>query len=281
MTKAISLFKYFGGKNEQTKRGFFTPPKHKVICEPFAGSGAYAIWHACQCDEIVLNELDTAVYEIYTLIFNRTEQFLSYEIPTTKQQYNAIPDIGYRNWLSSYFNFNGADIGRTSFPPEYTICYQIYFSKPENKHIVYKSGKPCNSYVGHGNLINKKRNVVAMVLEIKKHCRITLLNMDGVELIRDNKSMHWTWFIDAPYKNINGHEYNLSKDNRGLNRNTVNYHDLANAIVNLKGHSITTEQDDANWLPFRPVKEIISGGFVATENNVRKKRHQLVVYEQG
>lgn len=271
MPKPIAIFKYFGAKNSQVRYRLFSKPSYKTIVEPFAGSGAYAVYHSCWAEEIILNELDPAIHEIHKLIFERTDEFASYEIPQTESKHDAITDEGYKNWVSSYFNFSGTGIGRSSYPSVNTICYQKYFCKPEDRFITFRSGKKnTRDRIGCEWLGFRKENIVEMVRVIKLHCKkITLLNQDGAELIKNNKNKLWSWFIDPPYMGINGESYNIE--------NKINYNELATSIMALQGHSITTEQDNADWLPFLDVREVVSAAVIGDKH----KKHNLVVFEQG
>jgi site-specific DNA-adenine methylase len=55
-----------------------------------------------------------------------------------------------------------------------------------------------------------------------------------------------TWFIDPPYK-FGGKYYRHNK---------INYEELAEWCMSRNGQVIVCENSDANWLPFRPLKEI-------------------------
>lgn len=267
MPQPISLFRYFGAKNSQVKNKIFSSPRHKIICEPFAGSGAYAVFFSCQSHEIILNELDPEVHAMHKLIFEQTDYFESLGVPANKAEFDAITDIGYKRWIRTFFNFSGAT--NREFPAPDTITYQTYFSKPNGELIIYKSGKKnTREYVGRQYLIYPKKKIIDMVKVIKENCTITLLNMDGAQLIKDNKDKLWTWFIDPPYKNKNGDEYGVE--------NTLDYTSLADDILSLTGHKIVTEQEGATWLDFRHVLEVRSAKVMGDT----VKSHNLVVFEQ-
>lgn len=90
---------------------------------------------------------------------------------------------------------------------------------------------------------HKDRKYVADNLYKIKHW--TLINGDYKDLnTLDN--IEATWFIDPPYQH--GHQYYKHKD--------IDYNELRKWILNRKGQVIVCENTKADWLDFKPLKEM-------------------------
>jgi site-specific DNA-adenine methylase len=79
-----------------------------------------------------------------------------------------------------------------------------------------------------------------------------------------NKIRHWqillgdyhdipnqnaTWFIDPPYQGNGGKYYKHGNKN-------IDYNELSEWVQNRNGQVIVCENSEANWLPFRPLKQL-------------------------
>ncbi len=85
------------------------------------------------------------------------------------------------------------------------------------------------------------KNIGNNVFKVK-HWKI---NLGSYEEIKNQEA---TWFIDPPYQ-FGGHEY---KEN---NKN-IDFGSLANWSIDRKGQTIVCENTKADWMDFKPMKEM-------------------------
>ena len=66
---------------------------------------------------------------------------------------------------------------------------------------------------------------------------------------RDIPNQDATWFIDPPYQGNGGKYYKHGNKD-------INYQELADWVQSRQGQVIVCENSEADWLPFRPLKEL-------------------------
>jgi site-specific DNA-adenine methylase len=66
---------------------------------------------------------------------------------------------------------------------------------------------------------------------------------------RDIPNQEATWFIDPPYQGNGGKYYKHGNKD-------MNYNELADWVQSRQGQVIVCENNEADWLPFRPLKEL-------------------------
>ena len=66
---------------------------------------------------------------------------------------------------------------------------------------------------------------------------------------RDIPNQDATWFIDPPYQGNGGKYYKHGNKD-------MNYEELADWAQSRQGQVIVCENNEADWLPFRPLKEL-------------------------
>jgi site-specific DNA-adenine methylase len=66
---------------------------------------------------------------------------------------------------------------------------------------------------------------------------------------RDIPNQDATWFIDPPYQGNGGKYYKHGNKD-------MNYEELADWVQSRQGQVIVCENNEADWLPFRPLKEL-------------------------
>ena len=98
------------------------------------------------------------------------------------------------------------------------------------------------------NIPRAKRRIAKSLYKIK-HWEIILGSYDEI----DNQDA--TWFIDPPYQ-IGGHKYI---------KNNINYEGLANWCKSRNGQVIVCENTKADWLPFRPMREMTGSKHTTVE----------------
>ena len=106
------------------------------------------------------------------------------------------------------------------------------------------------SKYAEGNIETQKKNIAEQLFKIK-HWKIELGSYENI----DNQEA--TWFIDPPYQ-IGGEWY--VKSNK-----TLNYREMANWCKERQGQIIVCENTKADWLPFKPMKQMMGSIYETTE----------------
>lgn len=102
------------------------------------------------------------------------------------------------------------------------------------------------------------RERIAAQLHLTRHWRIECRSFEAV----DNR--YATWYVDPPYNNRVGRRYRHS---------VIDYPALAAWVLGRRGQVIVCEQEGAEWLPFKPLGLIKSGG-----GRLRNGHSREVVY---
>lgn len=98
------------------------------------------------------------------------------------------------------------------------------------------------SKYSEGEIPTQKRNIASQLWKIKEweirhDCYKNIENIEA------------TWFVDPPYE-IGGYKYKYSK---------IDYPELAEWCKERNGQAIVCENTKAEWLPFKPFKQIQGG----------------------
>ena len=104
------------------------------------------------------------------------------------------------------------------------------------------------SRLGEQNSKTFLKNIAKQLHKIR-HWEIKLASYDELENEED------TWFIDPPYQ-FGGHKYKHSNK-------TIDFNNLAEWCKSRNGQAIVCENTKADWLPFKPMKEL-SGAYTTT-----------------
>ena len=99
--------------------------------------------------------------------------------------------------------------------------------------------------------MDKKFSFIIKNLHKIKHWEIRL---DSYENLINEEA---TWFVDPPYQ-FGGHEYKMSNKN-------INFKELAEWCESRNGQVIVCENTKADWLPFKPMKEMQGTMFKTVE----------------
>jgi len=99
--------------------------------------------------------------------------------------------------------------------------------------------------------MDEKFSFIIKNLHKIKHWEIRL---DSYENLINEEA---TWFVDPPYQ-FGGHEYKMSNKN-------INFKELAEWCESRNGQVIVCENTKADWLPFKPMKEMQGTMFKTTE----------------
>lgn len=64
------MFKFYGAKRRLAPG--YPPPEHRVLVEPFAGAGGYAVHHRLALDRVILLEKDERIVEVWDRLLTST-----------------------------------------------------------------------------------------------------------------------------------------------------------------------------------------------------------------
>lgn len=227
MPYTMTPLRYPGGKSQ-----FYTYLKriieendvrHFKYIEPFAGGSGIAIKLLLEglCNEIIINDIDYAIYSFWHTLLNDTRWLID-KINSTEitiDEWHKQKDIYCNNGVH-----NIRDVG-----------FSVLFLNRCNRSGILTAGpiggKKQNGFYKLDCRFNKK-NLIAKIIRIAEHkTNIHILNLDAVDLIKkyrgDNNCL---WFIDPPY----------FKKGRMLYQNAFDYKkhaQLSDAIMcNLSSH---------------------------------------------
>lgn len=218
------MFYYYGGKRRLA--GFYPPPQHDVIIEPFAGSAAYAMRHLAPnarekpLERVILVEKDSRVCEIWERLLGMEPEDL---------EALAIPSVGER--ISDFLFMTSACSNRIA----------------RTKSMIVTDRMPI--------VIERMLRQIAAVLPHAKG-RVEIIEGDYTQA----PDIEATWFIDPPYRvtgrpQARGQGYAPDCDAASLD-----YEALADWCRARQGQTIVCEQAGAKWLPFehlRPARDSI------------------------
>lgn len=213
------MFYYYGSKTLLAK--YYPEPKSKEIIEPFAGSGAYSIYHLLKDKSIksTLIEKDKRVVETWKNVLSMN--------------------------VSDIQNYPTPKIG------EQTSDFLIMTCSVSNAVSKCKSMKYTERLA---KVFNIQKNRLVKYIKIKD--RIEIIHGDFSEC--ENRDA--TWFIDPPYQitnNVNKGTVFANGDGYGigLGASDIDFQMLSKWAKSRKGQVIVCEKIGANWLPFRVLKD--------------------------
>ena len=209
-------FPYFGRKKRLAP--MYPSPEHDYIIEPFAGSAGYSIAKDHWQKKVILVENNPDVVRLWRWLLDPA---------TTTRTILEMPEISQGDSLDIF--------GSRGSPPR-----MLVESVGASKDPRYKtaSGWMARDWV-------KIRNRVAGDLHKIKHWVILEGDYSAIPNLRA------TWFIDPPYQRMMK-EY----ESKPYASQDLDYKALGNWCQQRRGQVIVCEQYGANWLPFRPLKEI-------------------------
>ena len=223
------MFPYYGSKKKLVKMGVYSEPKHRRIIEPFAGSAAYATYHALKKPgfyKLVICEKSI-----------KTIQVWRYLLSGNPKKILKLPLLHKSDTL------NSRKFDHLSATEKKLIAYFINPHNRPNANVV----KP-----GTFSRWNKKnrRNL---------YDRVKLARMSDWTFIHGDyskvKNYKATWFVDPPYvPHQNDKEPVGGAYGRGLTHKHIDYAHLAEYCRSRKGQVIVTERVTAKWLPFKKLK---------------------------
>ena len=216
------MFHLFGRKKSIIKH--YPEPIYDTIIEPFAGAASYAL-HYYNTKNVILFEKDIIIYSIWSHIINEATQESILKLPILKLGDNI--DSNKFNYLK---------------PAE---KYLIGFFM---RTAVTRPAKSMSKTKNFNKWSGKTRLQLSNDIYKVKHWNIYNMSYENIPI-----NIKATWFIDPPYQGYGGQFYiHSNKD--------IDYNNLRKWVKTRKGQVIVCENEDATWLPFKPLIAIWQSG---------------------
>lgn len=199
MSKHYSPLRYPGGKARLTRQlteilKSRSGGKNIVFVEPFAGGAGAALTLLLtgKVSNIVINDLDPAIYSFWKIAVNETDKLIN-KIQRTK--------ITIKEWKKQHA------IYQSKTKDKFKLAFATFFLNRTNRSGIIEGG-PIGGYSQTGewklNARFNKEELVNRLIQIKNYRKkITVTNYDGVQLLkaiekRKDFKDHFI-FIDPPY----------------------------------------------------------------------------------
>jgi hypothetical protein len=220
------MWSYYGSKYKLAR--LYPYPKYDIIIEPFAGAAWYSVLHRNK--NIILNENYSIIYDIWDWLIHEATS----EIILNNINFYAGQDIRFLDLAEPHRNLIGFCINRGSVSP---------------KNIVQKWSCQSKIDFNWASTTSYQLSRIAKLLPEIKHWKVKFGDY------KDIPNIDATWFIDSPYKN-GGEHYII---------NNIDYSELADWCKTRKGQVIVCENEEANWLDFKPLAKITGQSKKTTE----------------
>ena len=198
----------------------YPAPEHPVIVEPFAGSAGYSLRYYAR--RIVLVDRDPLIAALWRyLIRVRASEIRS--LPDIKAD-QTVDDLGVceeARWLIGFWSNQGS-------------------SYPHKRPSTWAREYP-EKFWGEA-----RRERVASQVEHIRHWSVIEGDYSSAPDARA------TWFVDPPYEKAGTHYKHSSK--------AIDFEHLGEWCRRRRGQVIVCENVGAEWLPFEPWRDILSGG---------------------
>lgn len=179
MSNLKPFFTYFGGKYRLAPR--YPKPKYDTIIEPFAGSAGYSLRYSER--EVILNDLDPVISEIWRYLINVKEEEIL-ELPSTIINIEDFPDL-----TKVQQNFIG---------------YWLQTGRTTPKKVLRKLSKGNELRWG-----DRVKDRIVNQLQFIRHWQVT--NLSYLEM--ENRVA--TWYVDPPYQTA-GRGYKINQMDYGV-----------------------------------------------------------------
>ena len=229
--KLRPFFHFYGGKWRAAPH--YPPPKYGTIVEPFAGSAGYSMRYPDR--RVILVERDPKIAATWR-----------YLLSASPAEILALPDIGMDQTVD---DLDVCDAAR------YLIGWRLNAATSQPRKT---PGAWMRSRSRPGNFWGPKiRHLIASQLPRIKHW--TLIEGDCMQVA---PGIEATWFVDPPYEKAGKH-YKFGSEG-------IDFAALGLWCRARQGQTIVCENVGADWLPFRPWRDILAtpkkdGGKVSRE----------------
>lgn len=239
------MFYYYGAKTALAAH--YPAPVHRTVVEPFAGSAAYAVRAMVEgvADRAVLCDRDPRIVDIWMRL-----------LAMTPDEVLALPPVV-------------AGV-RTSDPLHWVVATS-------------------NSWGALRNYMTVTPRMVAGWESMKRKIAASLPHMLGRtevylgDYADTRQAGPATYFIDPPYQVVQRDDAVRTAFPRGMgymrgcNSAALDFPALGRWCESLKGQVIATEQEGADWLPFKPLRDAhdsqgVRRGEVVWINNERTQK---------
>lgn len=219
MTALRPFFTFFGGKWRAARH--YPAPTHDVILEPFAGSAGYALRHPDRA--VILNDIDPVIAGTWDYIIRAPEREVL-ALPLFDGTWETVDDLNLpqeARWLIGWWLNKGT----------------VRPMKSPSRWVRDAGENLGENYWGAG--------VRARIAAQQRHVRHWIVtNRDYAAL----PNVAATWFIDPPYAEA-GRKYRHGAG-------AIDFPALADWCRGRDGHVVVCENVGADWLPFRPFRDI-------------------------
>jgi len=215
------MWSYYGSKSKVV--GYYPPPKHKRIIEPFAGSARYALKY-WRNDVLIVDKYEKLI-QIWQWLQKCSKNDIL-KLPEMKAGENTDNfqfDCPEAKWLMGFIIQGGVNAPR----------------------------KTVSSVGNFGQCIDNEKRRIAEDIEKIRHWEIRVGNYDEIP------NEEATWFIDPPYQF--GGEYYIKSNKH------IDFVKLSEYCKGREGQVIVCENTKADWLDFKPMKEMQGSMYQTTE----------------
>lgn len=234
------MFYYYGAKH--TTAGYYPPPQHRTVIEPFAGAAGYGIHHLLRgnIDRLILVEKDARVVALWRRLLDMTpEEAAALPIPEAGDETNDF-------FVMTTATSNGVAV---------------------SKRMTVTKRMP--------KLVKSQRDRVVAALPIIAG-KVEIIE-GTYELAPPVEA---TWFVDPPYQPHLDKETSTKTAcpqgqgyAKGCRASDLDFTALAGWCRALPGQVLVVEQNAAGWLPFMPL--------LARVHDSQNRRKQEMLWTNG
>lgn len=193
----------------------YGPPQHELVIEPFAGSAAYSLYW--NAPKALLIDIFPEIVGVWQFLIKATEREIR-KLPLDFQHIDELKIPQEAKWFIGYWINKASERSgksRTAWARQYRNC-------------------------GDASVWNEQaRERVASQLSGIRGWKAQLGTW------QDAPNIEATWFIDPPYQ-VTGKRYVFSD---------IDFKALAKFCRLRKGQTFVCENNGANWLPFKYLRE--------------------------
>jgi site-specific DNA-adenine methylase len=215
----IRLFSYYGSKVKMA--GWYPEPRFDTIVEPFAGAAGYSCMYPDH--NVILYEKNPKIASVLDYLIKATPNEIR-ELPllNAEDTVDELPIPQEAKWLIGLWVNGGA-------------------SSPRNRLSRWAREQIDNMPASFWGPRCRER--LAWVVSRIKHWKIYQESWENAARHRGDS----TWFIDPPYQ----------KQGKYYPEKSIDFNQLAVFCRERTGQVIVCENEEASWLPFRPLYSMV------------------------
>ena len=226
-----AFFNYYGTKMRIAKH--YGPPRDNIVIEPFAGSAGYSVYWGVRT--AYLYDVDETICDLWDWLINCEEQDVL-DLPDVIRDQDHLDSLPYygqlliKRWFVSTARIN------RKMPIAY---YHRRISGEE---------RGTRNYRPNPNVWSRRTKY--RIVEQKPFIANWTIDQLSYERIPD---LHGHWHVDPPYSSKSGSAYVHNNSN-------IDFAHLAEWCKARSGEIDVCEMDDADWLPFRLLRQATNSG---------------------